>query len=404
MRGRLHRDFVQKFGFLPADVTGLERPVWIHAVSVGEAALAAKLSARIKGRFPDIPVVVSTTTQTGNDMIRKSGKGVIDGVFYYPLDMRAVVSRAVRLLKPRLYVMIETELWPNLLEELCSKHIPVVLANGRISDASFAKYKKIRFVTKRILRGIDRFCMQSEKDAERIRQLGAAGGSISITGNIKFDEKTALAAPAGFDKEHLGFREGDEIIVAGSTHFPEEAALVDIYGELRKGQSNLKLVLAPRHVQRTDAIKMYFEKAGLGYRCFSDVLKRDSADQGRYDVLLVDTIGHLKDIYSVATVIFIGGSLAAKGGQNPIEAARWGKAVVFGPHMFHFREVADIFLESKAAVCVKDVPRLKNELRRFLEDPEARKQIAGNARKVIEENSGAAGRTMEKIESILSGK
>ncbi|MFH1552779.1 MAG: 3-deoxy-D-manno-octulosonic acid transferase [Candidatus Omnitrophota bacterium] len=401
VKGKVHRDFLQKFSFLPKDVTDLKRPVWIHAVSVGEAALAAKLSAGIKKRFPDVAVMVSTTTQTGNDMIRKSAEGALDAIFYYPLDIRYVVSRVVRLLNPRLYVMIETELWPNLLEELNSREIPVILANGRISDNSFANYKRIRFIMRRILGCIDCFCMQSGKDAERIGELGAPLGSIFVTGNMKFDERTPLADAGGIGKEDLGFSPDDEVIVAGSTHFPEEGGIIDIYKRLRAKKDNLKLVLAPRHVERTDAIRIYIEKSDLKYLRFSDVLK--GAPDEKCDILLVDTIGHLKDLYSVATVVFVGGSLAKKGGQNPIEAARWEKTIVFGPHMFNFREVSDIFLESKAAAHVKDFHELEKVLGELLEDPEARKGMAENARKVIEANSGTIDKTVDKIAEYLKG-
>jgi len=401
LKGKVHRGFLQKFALLPDKVTGMDRPVWIHAVSVGEAVLAARVAAEIKKRFPDISIVVSTTTQTGNDMARKSAGDVIDAVFYYPLDISAVVARVVRLINPRLYMMMETELWPNLLEELHSKSIPVVLANGRISDASFANYRRIRVITKYILRCIDRFCMRSEQDAKRIEQLGAPADKVFVTGNVKFDTGGVSCDDGKIDKKCLGFDPGDEIIVAGSTHSPEEQAIITVYGELRKKQDNLKLVLAPRHVERAPAVIKLIETAGLECRRFSDVTEGEQPERGKYDVLLVDTIGHLKDLYSVATLVFIGGSLAKKGGQNPIEAARWEKTVIFGPHMSNFREVAEVFLENKAAVRVNDVREFRETLAGLLADPEKKKCIAENARRVIEENTGAVSRTVKQIEQYL---
>ncbi len=396
VKRKAHRDFFQKLGFLPREVTILSNPVWIHAVSVGEAALAAKLAADIKCKFKDTPVIVSTTTQTGNNMIRKLANGNVDAVFYYPIDMRMVTARVVRLLKPRLYVMVETELWPNLLEELYSKDVPVVIANGRISDGSFENYKKIRFVTRRILKGISCFCMQSDRDAERIQELGASSEKVFVTGNMKFDEKDPVPFDAVPGRERWGFNANDEIVVAGSTHCPEENEIIDIYKDLKADRKNLKLVLAPRHIERAEAIKIHVEKEGLKCRCLSG-----SAEDTGYDVLLVDTIGHLKDIYGIATVVFIGGSLVKKGGQNPIEAARWGKAVVFGPHMFNFREVSDIFLEHNAAFRVKDKRHLKDLTEELLNDPEKRDRAAEGARKVIEENTGAVSVTIEKVEEYL---
>jgi len=402
VKRKAHKDFLQRFSFLPDEVTGLERPVWIHAVSVGEAALAGKLSGVIKKRFPGVPVVISTTTRTGNDMARKFKPGAVDAVFYFPVDFRAVVSRVVRSIDPRLYLMVETELWPNLLEEFSSRGVPVVLVNGRISDSSFVNYKRIGFITRHILKDVERFCMQSEKDALRIKQMGAPAEKVFVTGNIKFDQTGDSPASGAFRKEDFGFGEKDEILVAGSTHSPEEETIVDVYRELRKKRSGLKLVLAPRHIERVDTVGSYIEKAGIGYQRFSDILSGKKIRPSGKDVILVDTIGHLKDIYSVATLIFVGGSLARKGGQNPIEGARWGKAVVFGPHMFNFREVAGIFTEGGGAVAVKDKNELKSVLEDLLEDTDKRENMSVNAKKIIDQNSGALEKTMDKIGKYLS--
>ena len=228
LKGKLHRDFTQKFGVLPEEVKALEKPVWIHAVSVGEALVAVNLASGLKKDFPHIPVVVSTTTKTGNEMVRKNNSGEIDACFYYPADIRPVVSRGVREIGPRLYVMVETELWPNLLEEMRSRGIPVILANGRISDNSFRNYRRIAPVTRNILGCIDRFCMQSGKDAEKIKELGASPGSVSVMGNMKFDETLSREAPdEDFSMEQLGFSPVDRVIIAGSTHPPEEAEGID---------------------------------------------------------------------------------------------------------------------------------------------------------------------------------
>ncbi|MFQ5953016.1 MAG: 3-deoxy-D-manno-octulosonic acid transferase [Candidatus Omnitrophota bacterium] len=401
IKRKAHRDFPQRFSFLPEEVTSVQKPVWIHAVSVGEAALAGKLAVLMKKRFPEVPIVVSTTTKTGNDMARKFRKDAIDAVFYFPLDLSFVVSRVIALVDPRLYLMVETELWPNLLEELYSRGVPVVLANGRLSDASFANYRKIGFIMKRVLRTIDRFCMQSEKDAERIKRLGAPEDKVCVTGNIKFDELAGPLESGAFCKEDLGFGENDEVIVAGSTHFPEEEAIIDVYEKLKVKRAALKLVLAPRHIERTDAIKAYVERSGASWCRFSDILSGKKVNPTEKDIVLVDTIGHLKDIYNIATLIFVGGSLAKKGGQNPIEGARWGKVVVFGPHMFNFREVASIFAEGGGAVKVRDKEQLKTALEELLENVDKRERMSANAKRIIERNSGALEKTLEKIEKYL---
>jgi len=403
LRGKFHRGFIERFGFIPKELGSLKRPVWIHAVSVGEALVAVKLARAIKKVFPDASVVVSTTTRTGNEMIRRCAEGSIDAFFYYPLDMSFIVRRVVRLLEPRLYVMVETELWPNILVELSKRGIAAVLVNGRISDKSFAGYRKIKFITRRILKNIDSFLMQSPRDAERIRDMGASAGKISVTGSMKFDE----AAPSFserdlINREKLGFTGGDKIIVAGSTHHPEETIVVDIYRSLREKMAGLKLILAPRHIERIGEIKSFVEGKGLAVCGLSEMLKGGEAASGKCDVLLVDTIGHLKDLYSVASIVFIGGSLARKGGQNPIEAARWQKPIVFGPHMSNFREVSEVFLEHSAAVEVRDSSHLKEVCEKVLKDPAESERLAKAAGKVIESNSGAVDKTVERIKKYIN--
>jgi len=403
LKGKLHADFPQRFGFLRGMRSAGRRPVWIHAVSVGEVVLAARLSRAVKRRFPEAPVVVSTTTRTGNDMMRRQrarpgNEGIVDDVFYFPLDFSFVVSRVVRELRPRLYVMIETELWPNLLEELRLRGVPVVLANGRISDRSYSSYRRIGAVTRRILRCVDRFCMQSDRDAERIKSLGARPDKVFTTGSMKFDEELPGPGKKPFSKEQLGFEPLDKVLVAGSTHFPEEKELIDVYGDLLNDHGDLRLILAPRHVERSDAVRIYLEKSGLDFLRFSDVI---DGKKGGAKVLLVDTIGHLKDLYSLASCVFVGGSLAKKGGQNPIEAARWGKPVIFGPDMSNFREVSGVFLEKGAALQVSDAAGLKAALDGLLRDPGRLKKMGGAALKAIEENSGALERTVARISGYL---
>lgn len=396
----MHRGFGQKFGAVPKEVRALKKPVWIHAVSVGEAALASKLAAAIKARFPLVPVAVSTTTRTGNDMIRKRSEGAVDAVFYYPFDISAVVSRAVRLIDPAVYVMVETELWPNLLETLRKRRVPVVLVNGRISDGSFSRYRRIRYFTHRMLSCVSRFCMQSGIDAERIEALGAVAESVRVTGNMKFDEAMPLTEPA-ISRQRCGFGDGDEVIVVGSTHAPEETGIIDMFRRMRAARPGIRMVLAPRHVERAEEVKACLDREGVRYRCLSAILEGAIEEPASSDVLLVDTIGHLRDMYGIATVVFIGGSIAGKGGQNPIEAARWSKPVVFGPHMFNFREVSGIFLENGAAVEVRDFLQLEKVLVELLDDTGRRKRMSELSAEVIRSNAGAIEKTVAEIAPYL---
>lgn len=398
---KLHRDFPQKFGFLPEDVTSLERPIWIHAVSVGEAALAARLAKALKEHHPGVPVVVSTTTMTGNDMISKRSDGAVDAHFFYPVDISFVLSRVLRKLDPRAYVMIETELWPNLLAALKRRDVPVMMANGRISDNSFKNYKWIKPITKKILSCINRFCMQSDKDAERIIALGASADKVSVTGNMKFD--TSVPSSGAFTRDDLGLSDNAAVLIAGSTHFPEEQMTIDMFCELKEVLPELKFILAPRHVERSDAIKIYLDRSGLKSIKFSEMLSSTGGSVDReYDVLLVDTIGHIKDIYEVADVVFIGGSLVDKGGQNPIEAAMWGNPILFGPYTHNFREISEIFEDGGAAFRVEDITSLQAKIKELLTDKKTCLRMGKRSSEIIEKNSGAVGRTLDAIEEFLN--
>jgi len=401
LKGKLNKGFVQKFGYLPASIVTLKRPVWIHAVSVGEAQLAVRLAKAIKEKCDDVSIITSTTTQTGKSIVDGTGDGIIDASFYYPLDLSFIVSRVVRIINPSIYIMMETELWPNLLAELSKRGVPVLLTNGRISDTSFKNYSMIRIIMKRIFKCISFFCMQSELDSDRIKSLGAEPGKVSITGNMKFSMDEKGFQNRKFEKGFFGFGEEDSIIVAGSTHAPEEKLIIEAYKGLKGINNNLKLVLAPRHVERMGEVKKLLEKSNLQYLRFSDVLNtndgRLSTIDKQADVLLIDEIGHLKDIYSIATIVFIGGSISKRGGQNPIEAAGWGKPVIFGYNMSNFREISQIFLENNCAVQIKEKSELSSTLKTLLNDSNKREEMSRNAGRVIEENSGALDKTVEII-------
>jgi len=401
VKGKTHKNFMQKFAFLPKKITDLKKPVWIHGVSVGEAVLAVKLARAVKKKFPETRIIISTTTETGMDIISRHGAGVVDGVFYYPFDLSVIVRRAARLIDPQAYIMIETEIWPNLLVCLAKKNVPAIIVNGRISDNSFKNYRKIKFVTRRVFRNITYFCMQTERDVERIRELGANENSTCVSGNMKFDGEMFILSDAKFNRQKLGYKADESIVVAGSTHFPEEKNIIDIYKRLKRENENLRIILVPRHINRCSEIREYIEKSDLNFCNFSDMLRENYSLLARGDVLLVDTIGHLKDIYSLADVVFIGGSMADKGGQNPIEPAMWGKAVVFGPNMFNFRKIADIFMENSAAVCVNNYTELEKSIEMLLKNSARREQLAENAFRVVKENRGALNRTVEKLKKYI---
>jgi 3-deoxy-D-manno-octulosonic-acid transferase len=395
-KGKFHAGFSQKFGKVPLKISRLKKPVWIHAVSVGEALVAARLCEGIKESLPGTSVVISTTTKTGNDMAKRSAMKA-DGVFYYPIDIRGIIKKTIDAVGPAVYVIVETELWPNMLEECRFREVPVILANGRISDRSFDGYRRLGFVMRKMLGCFSVFCMQTPRDAERIKVLGADTAKVRVTGNIKFDAAFSGEKDIEVRKVSAVFPSEKKVIVAGSTHFPEESGIIDEFVKMSSSGIRAKLVIAPRHIERKDAVRIYVEKAGLKCCFFSDAVCSPAPGISEAHVMVVDTIGHLKDLYSMADVVFIGGSIARKGGQNPIEAAKWGKALVFGPNMHNFREIARDFIDSGAAIMAEDISGLGKAMAKILSDDSTRDDMGNKARAVIDRNLGAVSRTVDAV-------
>ncbi len=396
VKGKFHAGFSQKLGRVPNEILSAVKPVWIHAVSVGEALVAARLCQALKDAMPSVKVVISTTTRTGNEMARKNAVRA-DGIFYYPIDIRSVVRKVLKAVDPSAYVIIETELWPNMLEEASAMGIPVILANGRISDRSFAGYKKLGFITRKMLSCFSTLCVQTPRDAGKLRELGCGTHKIRVTGNIKFDGAISSVKDPEVEKTERFFASGKKVIVAGSTHFPEESGIIDEFVRFSGASRGMKLIIAPRHVERKEAIKVYVESSGLKCCFFSELSGEKCHEMSSADVMIVDTIGHLKDLYSLADVVFIGGSMVKKGGQNPIEAARWGKAIVFGPDMSNFSEVARDFVGGGAALVANDFKRLGGIIEDLMANDAKRLKMGKASGEVIEKNSGAVDRTVEAI-------
>lgn len=379
-KGKAHRDFGQRFGALPEAVTGLgaSGPVWIHAVSVGEVMALKNFVRYFSKRFPNKKIVFSTTTRTGNEMARKIFGNSLP-LFYFPLDFSPVVRRVVGILKPSAVLIMETEIWPNLVLELAKKKIPIAVINGRISDKSFKGYRRIRFLFGKILERIDLFCMQSAADAQRITILGAKDASVLVTGNMKFDIDEAgakKASPRGTEK----------LIIAGSTHKGEEEILLSVYKKLREKFPDLRLLIAPRHIDRAAGLKKSVDQKGFGKT-----------------VSVLDTHGELKRLFSLATIVFMGGSLVKRGGHNIVEPAQFGKPIVFGPHMFNFSEMARVFLENNAALQIGNENELFCAMKSLIEDESKGRTLGKNALALIGKNKGATQKNIEAIERILHG-
>jgi len=381
-----------RLGFVPV-APGPER-FWVHAVSVGEVMAAVPLVHALRQRWPAVEVVVSTVTGTGAQVARaRLPEAAV--AFTFPVDLAGATRRAVRRVRPRCFIALDTELWPNLLRALAQAGIPAVLVNGRISDRSFGRYRRVRGLFRRVLENVALFAMQSEEDARRIIALGARPERVVVTGNLKME---APEGQEGADRLwrrllHLGEA---RVWIAGSTHRGEEGPILDAFVTLRDGREPLCLILAPRHPERVD------EVAGLARARGLRAVRRSQIGSGSAgDLILLDTVGELATLYAVADVIFVGGSLVPAGGHNVIEPALHAKPIVFGPHMANFREAAALLTRAGGAVQLRDVADLAPTLRRLLGDAAARRALGGAAWTAVRAHQGACRRTVEAVEALL---
>jgi 3-deoxy-D-manno-octulosonic-acid transferase len=401
-RGDWRRGFGQRFGQygskLKQAVTN-RNILWLHAVSVGEANLAAKLVAALEARLPHVKMVVSTTTSTGMGRLREHLPNHVEKI-YYPIDRRRYVQRAHGILHPEAVILVEAELWPNFLWQAARRGVPVFLVNARISGKSFRRYRRFGFLFRRFFAQLAGVCAQSARDAERLVALGCRPEAVHVVGSLKFDPPPAVAArPVDVEKilRHLGVPAGAPVLVAGSTHDGEEAVLAEIHRRLKARHPGLFLVLVPRHQERARQVAHQ-----LGRRRVRFVLRSEFSFSADYaarppDCLLVNSTGELRFFFEHAAVAFVGKSLLGTGGQNPIEPAALGLPVVVGPNMQNFPDVLPKFLEAQALVQVPDAAALETALDDLLRDPARRAELGRRAREVVERNRGALDRTVELL-------
>ena len=405
--GKYAGSLPERLGLLPVSLN-LDRDasIWLHAVSVGEALTARAIASDLKARYPHLRLFVSTTTMTGQTVAKQSFPQA-DGVFFFPIDLGFIVRRVLDIVRPRLFVMMETEIWPNLLRECRARGVKTVVINGRISARSFPRYRRVRPLFRRVLALVDRFCVQGEETAGRLRDLGAPPDRITITGSLKFD---ALQAPGGgvaggvprggADRvlRYLSVPEGRAVIVAGSTMPGEHEIVVRAFERIRTLARNPLLILAPRKPEHFAEAAALSRQAG-----FRTALRSELAIDAevRADVVVLDTIGELAQVYQAATVVFVGGSLVPIGGHNILEPAVYGKPIVFGPHMQNFAEIAETFLADRAAVQVESGRELEDALIELLSTPEACANLGERARALVEANRGARERSLAAIADLL---
>jgi 3-deoxy-D-manno-octulosonic-acid transferase len=397
------RSLPQRLGYLPVsfNLDG-DESIWIHAVSVGEVLTARALLPQLRERYPRLRVFLSTTTMTGQQIARNNLQ-YVDEVFYFPLDLGFIVNRTLRLVKPRLFIMMETEIWPNLLRACRRTGVRTMLVNGRISSRAYPRYRLARPFFRDVLDNIDRFCMQSEEAARRIVDIGADRDRVIVTGSLKFDSLEIPgvgAADRGRNRVLRYFRIGHDrpVVVAASTLKGEEDPVLEAFQRIRATMPNALLIIAPRKPERFDDVERLARRAGWNVARRSE-LPVDS--EPRHDVVILDTIGELAQLYQIATVVFVGGSVVDAGGHNILEPAVFGKPIVFGPHMQNFAEIAQAFLDNGAAVQVRSPRELEPALRELLADPVRRASLGAAARALVEANRGARGKSLTAIAQLL---
>jgi 3-deoxy-D-manno-octulosonic-acid transferase len=378
------------------------RVIWVHALSVGEVHSAVSLLYSLKDQFPEYELFFTTTSETGQQVARERMASLNCRFSYLPLDLWWIVRRTVKNIGASLFVLVETDLWPNLLWSLAREGTPIVLVNGKVSDRSFPRYRLgYRFISK-VFNTIDVLCMQSEEDGRRMRALGVEASKVRVTGNMKFDQPLAESV----DKERaqlikeLGWIPPSATWVAGSTHPGEENSVLEVYAKLREEFANLGLILAPRSQQRFKEVLSLAKQSGWQTARRSQLHGKNSMDVNP-DVLVLDTIGELSRFYSLGTFAFVGGSLVAFGGHNPLEAAQRGLPVVFGPHMENFKEIAAILAESGGGFQVLTKAGLYDQIRAWLVDPVKCKEEGKKAQAAMQQHQGAVSRNLEIIRRLL---
>jgi len=401
-----HRKYVgslrQRLGFLPLsfNVDG-DASIWIHAVSVGETLTTRALLTELHARFPRLKIFLSTTTMTGQQVAKKLPD--VDGVFYFPYDWSFTVARTLDIVRPRLFLMMETEIWPNLLRMCRARGVHTVLVNGRVSPRSYARYRWVRPLFRRVLQDVDRFCMQSEESSRRIIDLGAARERVTVTGSLKFDSLDwPGVGPHGQSRDRVlrFFRVSEQrpVIIAASTLRGEDAAALSAFRRAKATWPNALLIIAPRHPERFGEVTRLVAEEGFRVTRRTE-LPVDAEPRG--DVIVLDTIGELARLYQIATLVFVGGSLVDAGGHNILEPAMFGKPIVFGPHMQNFAEIADVFLSHGAALQVRTTRELEDAMVELLGDPVRRASLGAAARALLEANRGAKARTLAVIDDLL---
>ena len=371
--------------------------LWFHAASVGEVQGLKPVIAALHDRFPSRPVVLSTFTPAGKALAQNMVPQA-ERVFLLPLDLPWTVGKMVRRLRPSALIVQETELWPNLFRELGQLHVPVVLVNGRLSPRSFQRYARLRPFMRRVLANVSLVLAQSDSSAQRFQRLGMAAHKVQVAGNTNIDRALSQVGQPTPNHPMEAILADRQVLVAGSTHEGEEAVLLSVYQRLRARHPDLCLVLAPRHLERVETVARYVQS------CHLSAIRRSqhpNASNARPDVVILDTLGELVAFYRLCTVAFVGGSLTPVGGHNILEPVMFAKPLLFGPHMHHFPELADLLCSADGAVQVRDATDLYTQMAHLLANPAEAAAMGQRALRALGSNRGALQRTCEALAEVL---
>ena len=393
----------QSLGFFPEgalDPVAKKNCIWVHAASVGEIVATSPLIKEFRKEFPKSPILVSVVTTSGYEMANRIIKDA-DSIIYFPLDLPFVAASVLRRIHPRIFLNVETELWPNFFMTARQMHIPVMMVNGRISEKSVRRYKYMFSILTDMIGTVKFFAMQSPIDADYIKQLGAPENLVTVTGNTKFDQTYTDVTPEEREKilTDMGLKDAEGILLAGSTHRSEEEYVLQAFKAIRETHKNAKLVIAPRELLRTREVIGICKHAGFKVGTRTELQKRPPAGE---DIIILDTIGELGQVYSIGDVIYVGGSLVTHGGHNILEPAAHGKAIIVGHHMENFKDTHALFKNRNACITVNNAEELAEQAKKLFDDPAHRKQLEEETLKIVLENRGASRKSAILLRKVLT--
>ena len=394
----------QSLGFFPEhalDKVEKKDCIWVHAASVGEIVATSPLIKEFRKEFPKSPILVSVVTTSGYEMANRIIKDA-DAIIYFPLDLPWLAGHVLRRIRPRVFLPVETELWPNFLRTARKIHVPVMMVNGRISDKSVKQYKHLHSILRDMIGTVQCFAMQSSIDAEYIMRLGAPKELVTVTGNTKFDQTYTDVSPEEKAQiiESMGLSDADGILLAGSTHRKEEEYVLKAFAAVRQNHPRARLVIAPRELLRTQEVIHICKKAGFTVNTRTGL--QDGSEQPGADIVILNTIGELGKVYSIGDVVYVGGSLVMHGGHNILEPAAHGKAIIVGHYMFNFKDTYALFKNRNACIMVNNTKELVREVTRLFDEPEERHRMERETLAIVQENKGASYKSAQLLRKTLT--